>query len=201
MPPGEALRLLFDWDMRKGLVYPPGQGQYLLKPAFRMLDVTAYGVLQGTIAATTVGTSLDPATNNCASDDNVDLTVGNVVYVFEGSVTPDDVDGTDDPVATDRGEAQRGWRLRLSNVARAGHVHGRVHLRGRQRRARGGRRHQFLESRRHDESGGESGEYNDSQFLGLPAQPLLREDLAPLRRGPFFPSLTCSRLHDQSPPP
>ena len=59
--------------MRKGLVYPPGQGQYMLKPAFRMLDVTAYGVLQGTIAATTVGTSLDPATNNCASDDNVDL--------------------------------------------------------------------------------------------------------------------------------
>ena len=84
VPPNQALRLLFDWDMRKGLVYPPGQGQYMLKPAFRMLDVTAYGVLQGTIAATTVGTSLDPATNNCASDDNVDLTVGNVVYVFAG---------------------------------------------------------------------------------------------------------------------
>ncbi len=100
VPPNESLRLLFDWDMRKGLVYPPGQRQYMLKPAFRMLDVTAYGVLQGTIAATTVGTSLDPATNNCASDDNLDLTVGNVVYVFQGSVTPDDVDGTDDAVAT-----------------------------------------------------------------------------------------------------
>ena len=45
----------------------------MLKPAFRMLDVTAYGVLQGTIAAATVGTSLDPATNNCASDDKVDF--------------------------------------------------------------------------------------------------------------------------------
>ena len=100
VPPNESLRLLFDWDMRKGLVYPPGLGQYLLKPAFRMLDVTAYGVLQGTIAALTVGTSLDPAVNNCASDDNVDLTVGNVVYVFEGAVAPDDVDGTDDAVAT-----------------------------------------------------------------------------------------------------
>jgi hypothetical protein len=100
VPSNEALRLLFDWDMRQGLVYPPGQGQYLLKPAFRMLDVTAYGVLQGTIAAATVGTSLDPATNNCASDDKVDLKVGNVVYVFSGSVTPDDVDGTDDPVTT-----------------------------------------------------------------------------------------------------
>jgi uncharacterized protein DUF4382 len=100
VPPNESLQLLFDWDMRKGLVYPPGQHQYMLKPAFRMLDVTAYGVLKGTIAAATVGTSLDPATNNCASDDKVDLKVGNVVYVFEGSVTPDDVDGTGDPVAT-----------------------------------------------------------------------------------------------------
>jgi hypothetical protein len=100
VPPNQSVQLLFDWDMRKGLVYPPGQHQYMLKPAFRMLDVTAYGVLQGTIAAATVGTSLDPAVNNCASDDKVDLNVGNVVYVFEGSVTPDDVDGTGDPVAT-----------------------------------------------------------------------------------------------------
>jgi hypothetical protein len=100
VPANQGVRLLFDWDMRQGLVYPPGQGQYLLKPAFRMLDVTAYGVLQGTIAAATVGTILDPVTNNCAADDNVDLEVGNVVYVFSGSVTPDDVDGTDDPIAT-----------------------------------------------------------------------------------------------------
>jgi uncharacterized protein DUF4382 len=100
VPPNESLQLLFDWDMRQGLVYPPGQHQYLLKPAFRMLDVTAYGVLKGTVAAATVGTSLDPAVNNCASDDNADLDVGNVVYVFEGDVTPDDVDGTDDAVAT-----------------------------------------------------------------------------------------------------
>jgi hypothetical protein len=100
VPPNESVRLLFDWDMRKGLVYPPGQHQYMLKPAFRMLDVTAFGVLKGTIAAATVGTDLDPTKNNCASDDKVDLNVGNVVYVFEGDVTPDDVDGTDDPIAT-----------------------------------------------------------------------------------------------------
>jgi hypothetical protein len=100
VPANQGVRLLFDWDMRQGLVNPPGQRQYFLKPAFRMLDVTAYGVLQGTIAAATVGTSLDPAVNNCASDDNVDLDEGNVVYVFSGSATPDDVDGTDDPVAT-----------------------------------------------------------------------------------------------------
>ena len=118
VPANQAVRLLFDWDMRQGLVYPPGQGQYLLKPAFRMLDVTAYGVLQGTIAAATVGTSLDPAANNCAADDNVDLDVGNVVYVFAGAVTPDDVDGTDDPVATIEATQNRGRRLRLPHVDR-----------------------------------------------------------------------------------
>ena len=100
VPPNESVKLLFDWDMRQGLVYPPGQHQYMLKPAFRMLDVTAYGELKGTIAAATVGTSLDPAVNNCAADDKIDLDVGNVVYVFSGNATPDDVDGTDDPVTT-----------------------------------------------------------------------------------------------------
>jgi hypothetical protein len=101
VPENQAVKLLFDWDMRQGLVYPPGQHQYFLKPAFRMIDVTAYGVLQGTIAAATVGTSLDPQTNPCAKDDHTDLDVGNVVYVFSGAgVTPDDIDGTGDPVAT-----------------------------------------------------------------------------------------------------
>lgn len=100
VPPNQAVRLLFDWDMRKGLVFPPGQGQYMLRPAFRVLDVTAYGVLEGTIAATTVGTDINPATNVCATDD-ADLTVGNVVYVFDANDTPNDVDGSDDdPVAT-----------------------------------------------------------------------------------------------------
>ncbi|HEY9183664.1 MAG TPA: DUF4382 domain-containing protein [Gammaproteobacteria bacterium] len=98
----EAVRLLFDWDMRQGLVFPPGQGRYFLKPAFRMIDVTSYGRLEGTIAAALVGTNLDPAANNCATDDNVDLDEGNVVYVYSGAPTPplDDIDGTDDPVAT-----------------------------------------------------------------------------------------------------
>jgi hypothetical protein len=101
VPDNQAVKLLFDWDMRQGLVYPPGQHRYFLKPAFRMLDVTAYGVLQGTIAAATVGTSLDPAVNTCAKDETTDLDVGNVVYVFSGTgVVADDVDGTGDPVAT-----------------------------------------------------------------------------------------------------
>lgn len=101
VPENQAVKLLFDWDMRQGLVYPPGQGRYFLKPAFRMIDVTAFGTLQGTIAAATVGTSLDPTVNTCAKDDNTDLDVGNVVYVFSGAgVAGDDIDGTGDPVAT-----------------------------------------------------------------------------------------------------
>jgi hypothetical protein len=93
----QAVKLLFDWDLRKGLVDPPGQPGFLLKPAFRMLDVDELGVLRGTVALATIQT----ADNGCAKDD-ADLDVGNVVYVFAGSgVTPDDVDGNSpEPVAT-----------------------------------------------------------------------------------------------------
>jgi hypothetical protein len=109
VPPNSAVQLLFDWDLRKGLVYPPGLGRYLLKPAFRMLDVTAFGVLEGTIAADTIGEGTTPETNACAVDGE-DLDVGNIVYVFEGSVDAEDlndVDGSDDdPIATIEAERQ-----------------------------------------------------------------------------------------------
>lgn len=96
IPANQATRFLFDWDMRTGLVDPPGLPGYLLKPAFRMLEVTAYGVLSGTVANETITS----AASACNTDDaNLDL--GNVVYVFAGSnVTPDDIDGTGDPIAT-----------------------------------------------------------------------------------------------------
>jgi hypothetical protein len=100
VPPNQAVKLLFDWDMRKGLVYPPGQGQYMLKPAFRVIDVTAYGVLEGTIAKDTV-TGPEPPVKNCLTDHTTDPDVGNVVYVFADAITPDDFGGMgDDPVAT-----------------------------------------------------------------------------------------------------
>ena len=67
-----------------------------------------------TIAAATVGTSLDPETNHCATDDDEDIDVGNVVYVFEGSATPDDVDGTDDPLATVEARRELSRHLRSS---------------------------------------------------------------------------------------
>jgi len=96
VPANQSTQFLFDWDMRSGLVHPPGLPGYLLKPAFRMLEVTAYGVLTGTVAAETITT----AANECNKDD-ANLDVGNVVYIYSGTgVTPDDIDGTGDPIAT-----------------------------------------------------------------------------------------------------
>jgi hypothetical protein len=95
----EGVELMFDWSLRKGLVDPPGQPGFLLKPAFRVIDVNEFGALRGTVAMATIVAAGDP--NGCATDD-ADLAVGNVVYVFAGAnVTPDDVDGTDpEPVVT-----------------------------------------------------------------------------------------------------
>lgn len=94
----QAVQLLFDWDLRKGLVNPPGQPGFLLKPAFRVVDVRELGKLSGTVALATLNATGDP--NGCLADDP-NLDVGNAVYVFAGAnITPDDIDGVDpDPVA------------------------------------------------------------------------------------------------------
>jgi hypothetical protein len=86
-------RFLVDWDTRRGLVNPPGLPGYLLRPAFRIIDLTEYGVLSGTVAMDLV---LD---ETCTNDLNLDT--GNAVYVYnEHDVVPYDVDGTEpDPVA------------------------------------------------------------------------------------------------------
>jgi hypothetical protein len=95
----QALQLVFDWDMRKGLVNPPGLGGYILKPAFRIIDMTAYGSLHGSIPVITV-TAED---NACNVDNDVeDFDVGNAVYIFEGLDSEiDDLDGNEpEPLAT-----------------------------------------------------------------------------------------------------
>ena len=120
VPPNQAVRLLFDWDMRQGLVNPPGQRQYFLKPAFSMLDVTAYGVLQGTIAAATVGTSLDPAVNNCAADDNVEYRRRQRRLCVRGRRDARRRRRHRRPRRDRRSDAQPGRRLRLSHVDRSG---------------------------------------------------------------------------------
>lgn len=96
----EALMLIFDWDLRKGLVHPPGLGGYILKPAFRVIGTEAFGRLSGTIDMATVLL----AANDCNADNDVaDYDVGNTVYIYEGlDVVPDDVDEEGDvaPLAT-----------------------------------------------------------------------------------------------------
>jgi hypothetical protein len=90
----EAVRLLFDWDVRAGLAEAVGPGKLKLRPAFRILDVDEYGVISGTVAATTIATE-----TTCSG--SPDLNSGKVIYVFEGEVSPDDIDDEDpNPVTT-----------------------------------------------------------------------------------------------------
>lgn len=92
----QATSFVIDWDARRGLVDPPGRPGYLLRPALRIIDMTEYGTLGGTIASE----YLTDNANDCASD-NPDLDVGNSVYIFAGTgATPDDIDSAAPPVAT-----------------------------------------------------------------------------------------------------
>lgn len=85
---------VIDWDLRKALVAPNGSSCYKLRPSLRVVDMTAYGVIQGSVAAGLV------EADNCSADPNT--LAGNAVYVFSGSdVTPDDIDGQEpDPLLT-----------------------------------------------------------------------------------------------------
>jgi hypothetical protein len=88
---------LIDWDARLGLVAPPGQPGYMLRPAFRIIDLTEYGTLSGTVDLSLI---VDP---DCGADDpGGDLDVGNVVYIYaDHDVVPDDIDENEpNPIAT-----------------------------------------------------------------------------------------------------
>jgi len=83
---GGQSSFVIDWNLREGLVQPPGQPGYKLQPALRITDMQEYGTIEGTVDALLVS---DPT---CTSDTNTGE--GNVVYVFSGStITPDDIDG------------------------------------------------------------------------------------------------------------
>lgn len=100
-----ATRFVIDWDMRRGLVNPPGQAGYLLRPAFRVVDMTEYGTLSGIVETALI-------TSDACDDDGGSYDVGNAVYVFQDpepdedavGASPDDIDGDDadgaDPLAT-----------------------------------------------------------------------------------------------------
>ena len=95
--PNDSVRLLFDWDVRKGLTEAVGRNLYILKPVIRVLDVEEFASVTGQIS----GTTIMAAENDCNADivDHVDYAVGNVIYVFQGDGAPGEI-GVVDPYTT-----------------------------------------------------------------------------------------------------
>ncbi|MBZ0071879.1 MAG: DUF4382 domain-containing protein [Gammaproteobacteria bacterium] len=88
IPEGGVATFTIDFDLRKS-VHARSGGVYHLRPTLRLVDNSTVGALAGTVDAATL------AAAGCESGDPA------AVYVFEGTVIPDDVDGTDpDPVST-----------------------------------------------------------------------------------------------------
>lgn len=96
--PNDSVRLLFDWDARKGLTEAVGRNLYILKPVIRVLDVEEFGAIFGEISSTAI---MEPA-NDCNADSTTDMDYakGNVIYVFEGAVDPGEIGSPDVEVYT-----------------------------------------------------------------------------------------------------
>lgn len=94
----DSVRLLFDWDVRKGLTEAVGRDLYVLKPVIRVLDVEEFGAVFGDISSATV---MNPE-NDCNADSvtDMDYAAGNVIYVFEGAVDPGEIGGAVDVYTT-----------------------------------------------------------------------------------------------------
>jgi hypothetical protein len=109
---GGDTAFVIDWNLRQGLVRPPGLGgSYLLQPALRIVDMAEYGAIAGTVDA---ALTADPA---CTSDPNTGA--GNAVYVYSGAgIVPDDIDGNEpDPLTTAEvryNGASGSWEYRAS---------------------------------------------------------------------------------------
>ena len=95
--PNESVHLSFDWDVRRGLTEAVGRNLYILKPVIRALGIVEFGSVVGNISSA----SVLAAENDCNADDEIDedYDTGNVVYIFEGDVSPGEM-GVFDPYAT-----------------------------------------------------------------------------------------------------
>ena len=82
----EATTLTIDFDLRRSLRAPTGEGDYLLVPTLRLVQDDQVGRIAGTVAA-------GLATADGCDAEGATAGLGNVVYVFAGNVTPDDVNG------------------------------------------------------------------------------------------------------------
>jgi len=95
--PNDSVRLLFDWDVRKGLTEAVGRGLYILKPVIRVLEVEEFGAIFGEIAVETVMLEANNCNADSAADEDYDK--GNVIYVFKDAVDPGEI-GVVDPYTT-----------------------------------------------------------------------------------------------------
>ena len=97
---GQHTQMTLDWDTQAGLsgiVGPLGQDGYMLRPAFRVIDTTTFGTLNGIITNEFI------MGNECNADapDTMNWHFGNVVYLFASGEVPDDIDAIDpNPYAT-----------------------------------------------------------------------------------------------------
>ncbi len=86
VPTGGSAAFTIDFDLRKSVVAPAAAGSpYLLKPALRVVDDAQAGTITGTVGATYLGDASCPFPANPALNTNL-------VYVFEGTAVPDDID-------------------------------------------------------------------------------------------------------------
>lgn len=98
----QASSFEIDWNMRMGLTQPVGRTGYFLRPALRLIDMTKYGTLTGTVAKSLLDNSMS---TNCTNDLSADT--GNAVYIYDpfdtSTQTPDDIGGATGgplPIAT-----------------------------------------------------------------------------------------------------
>ncbi len=88
---GSLVDFTIDFDLRKSVFAPPGLGgSYILRPALRIVDNNAVGVISGTVFPELLGVDCSPG-----------------VYVYEGAnATPGDMgtqaDGASEPLASVR---------------------------------------------------------------------------------------------------
>jgi Domain of unknown function (DUF4382) len=85
---GGESSFVIDWNLRQGLVKPPGQPGYKLQPALRITDMQEFGSIEGMVDAALV------TAESCTSDPNTGE--GNAIYLFAGAdIAVDDIDGID----------------------------------------------------------------------------------------------------------
>jgi len=89
---GQNNSFTLDWDVRRALTNPVGLDGWNLGPAHRLIDMTEYGSLSGTVADALV---MD---GSCTADAEGN---GNVVYVYNGlDATPDDMGSPGEPLTS-----------------------------------------------------------------------------------------------------